>query len=67
MNPERCDRRILPDPTTNAAAPSRLTIAHMYTRADAITDRLLIEVPPSLIRLHRLPWPVAVTRRRGPM
>jgi len=57
MNPERCDRRI----NAADAAPSRLTIAHMYTRADAITDRLLVEVPPSLIRLYRLPWPVAVT------
>jgi len=57
MNPERCDRRI----NAAAAAPSRLTIAQMYTRADAVTDRLLVEVPPSLIRLHRLPWPVAVT------
>jgi len=61
MNPERCDRRILPDPTTTTARPSRLSVAQMYTRADAITDRLLIEIPPSLIHLYRLPWPVAVT------
>ncbi len=60
MNPECCDRRII-EPSTTAAAPSRLTIAQMYTRADAVTDRLLVEVPPSLIRLYRLPWPVAVT------
>ena len=59
MNPERCQRPITA--TTAGARPSRLTITQMYTRADAITDRLLIDVPPSLIRLHRLPWPVAVT------
>jgi len=32
-----------------------------YTRADAITDGLLIEAPPRLTRMFRFPYPVAVT------
>ena len=38
-----------------------LQIAQMYTRADAIIDGLLIEVPPKLVDLYRLPWPLAIT------
>jgi hypothetical protein len=41
--------------------PRRLRVADLYTRADAITDRLLIEVPRGLVELYRLPWPLAVT------
>ena len=33
----------------------------MYTRADAITDGLLIPVPRKVVDLYRLPWPVAIT------
>ena len=33
-----------------------------YTRADAITDGLLIEAPPKLTRMFRFPYPVAVTQ-----
>ena len=41
--------------------PRHLQVAKMYTRADAITDGLLIQVPPKLVDLYRLPWPLAVT------
>lgn len=41
--------------------PRRLRVADLYTRADAITDHLLIEVPLGLVELYRLPWPLAVT------
>lgn len=33
----------------------------MYTRADAVTDGLLVEVPGKLVALYRLPWPLAIT------
>ena len=33
-----------------------------YTRADAITDGLLIEAPPKLTRMFRFPYTVAVTQ-----
>ena len=45
----------------NSPDPRQLNTADVYARADAITDRLLIPVPPTLVRLYRLPWPIAVT------
>lgn len=41
--------------------PRRRRAADLYTRADAITDHLLIEVPRALVELYRLPWPLALT------
>lgn len=41
--------------------PRHLQVAKLYTRADAITDGLLVPVPPKLVDLYRLPWPLAVT------
>ena len=41
--------------------PRHLQVAQMYTRSDAITDGLLVPVPPRLVDLYRLPWPLAFT------
>ena len=41
--------------------PRRLRVADLYTRADAITDHLLIQVPRALVEVYRLPWPLAIT------
>ena len=41
--------------------PRQLQVAKMYSRADAITDGLLVQVPPKLVDLYRLPSPLAIT------
>ncbi len=41
--------------------PRRLRVPDLYTRADAITDHLLVKVPRGLVELYRLPWPLALT------
>jgi len=48
-------------PRRVSGEPRRLRVADLYTRADAITDHLLIQVTRALVELYRLPWPLALT------
>ena len=63
---------MIPEPTHDHAFPAthprrvsgeprRLRVADLYSRADAITDHLLVQVPRALVEVYRLPWPLAIT------
>lgn len=52
---------MMPTPPPNRAPTHPVTVPP-YTRADAITDGLLIEVPQKLTRMFRFTCPVAVTQ-----
>ena len=49
-------------PTPEDPRPTRPPVVPPYTRADAITDGLLIEVPDKLARTFRFSYPVAITQ-----
>lgn len=48
-------------PRRMPADPRHPRTAQAYTRADAIADGLLVQVPRTLLELYRLPWPLAIT------